>query len=136
MQIETALITYLRAQSALMTLVGNRINFIRALQSWQGTNPYIVFQKIDRPGLHSQDGSDNVAYPRFQFSIFADTYGKIKPIALALKTALDGYKGTMGGTGGVVVQGAFYENETDLDPGESGLYGVACDYIIWHGAES
>jgi hypothetical protein len=139
MQFEVALMTYLEGQTALMAAVNYRINYVRALQEWGGESPYIVFQMIDRPSLHSQDGADNVASPRVQFSIFANTYGELPPIAKLLRTALDGYKGAMGNAGaeaGVTIQGAFWEDETDLDPGDNGLYGKAADYIITHGAES
>lgn len=130
MTIEQALMTYLLAQTGITTLVGQRIYFVRAPQETE--TPYIAISKIDAPREHSHDGSSQLAHPRFQFSIFADTYGEIKPIAAALQTALQGYTGTMGGAGGVFVGNCLYDNETDLDPGEQGLFGVACDYIIWH----
>ncbi|MDD4986375.1 MAG: DUF3168 domain-containing protein [Dehalococcoidales bacterium] len=131
MLIEQALMTFLLAQSGITALVGDRIHFVRAPQDV--AHPYLVISKVDDPGMHSHDGPVKLGDPRLQFSAFAETYGAAKLVTAAVKTALNGYKGTMGGDGGVFVGGVFYDDETDLDPGDgSGLFGVAADYIIWY----
>lgn len=131
MDIETALMTHLLAQSAVTALVARRIHYLKAPQN-VGT-PYIVVTKISGPRKHSHDGSSQLAHPRFQFSCFAKTYGGAKGVTAALQTALQGYSGTMGGGSGVAVGNVIYEDETDLDPGENNeLFGVGVDYIIWH----
>jgi hypothetical protein len=129
MQIEIALLTFLSAQTSLMGLVQNRITYVQANASWTGASPYLVFQKVSSIRESTHDGSTHLAHSRFQFSIFAAKYGDIKPVAAALQAILEGYAGLMGS---VNIQACFYENEVDLDPGDMGLYGVACDYIIWH----
>lgn len=131
MDIETALMTYLLAQSGITNLVSRRIHFVRAKQGT--TPPYIVMTKISGPRKHSHDGSSQLAHPRFQFSCFAKTYGAAKGVTAALQAALQGYSGTMGGGSGVAVGNVIYEDETDLDPGDNNeLFGIAADYIIWH----
>lgn len=131
MLIEQALMTYLRAQSGVTDLVGDRIHFVQAPQGV--TTPYIIVSKIDAPRGHTHDGADGLARPRFQLSIFDEHYGDCKAVAAAVQAALQGYSGTMGGVGGVVVRGVFYDDETDLDPGDNNeLFGVAADYIIQH----
>lgn len=130
MDIETAIMTLLRATTGVTALVGDRIYFV---QSPQDTGkPYIVISKVDAPRLHSHEGADGIAHPRFQFSIFDEHYGDCKAVAAAIQAALQGYSGTMGGAGGVAVNGVFYEDENDFYEESSGLYHVACDYIIWH----
>jgi len=130
MLIEEALMTYLLAQSGVTDYVGQRIYFARARQ---GTSkPYIVISKIDSPRPGSHETSDHLAHPRFQLSVFSATYGEAKNIVEALRSALQGYSGTMGGEGGVTVGAVFCDDETDLDPGQSGPYGIAADYIIWY----
>jgi len=95
--------------------------------------PYLVVSKISGPREHSHDGAAGLAHPRFQLSAFSQTYSAAKAVIAAVQAALQGYSGTMGGDGGVVVGGAFYDDENDLDPGDgTGLFGVAADYIIWH----
>lgn len=130
MQIEQALMTYLLAQTGITDLVGERIDFIMASQ--EVAKPYIVITKIDSPRLHSHDGGDHLAHPRFQLSVFSTSYKESKEIAAALQTVLQGYKGTMGGAGGVAVGAVIYEDETDLYEESTQLFHIACDYIIWH----
>lgn len=129
MLIEQALMTYLLAQSGITDYVGRQIHFVQAPQNT--AQPYMVINKISGPREHTHDGGD-MAHPRFQFSVFASKYSNCKGCISALQTALQGYSGTMGGAGGVKVGAALYDDETDLERGEQGLYGVAADYIIWH----
>ncbi len=138
MLIETALMTFLLAQSSVTSLLGSDdndepyIHFARAPQEVEA--PYIVISKIDAPRDYTHDGASSLARPRFQLSIFAAKYSTCKAIAAAVQAALNGFScpGLMGGESGVTVQAIFYDDETDLDQGEYGLYGVACDYIITH----
>lgn len=123
--------TYILAQSAVTDLVSTRIHFVNAPQDV--AKPYIIVTKIDSPRLHSHDGGDGLARPRFQFSIFSTGYGEAKSIADALRGVLDGYTGTMGGESGVKVGGAEYDDETDFYEDDTHLYHIACDYIIRHG---
>lgn len=122
--------TFLLAQSTVRAYVGYRIYFGRAPQNVK--QPYMIINKISGPREHSHDGGSGLATPRFQFTVFAEKYSDCKGCISALQTALQGYSGTMGGDSGVAVNGAFYDDETDLDPGEQGLFGVAADYIIQH----
>jgi len=136
MVIETALMTYLLAQSGVTDLIaagadgGKEIHFVQAPQNVNA--PYLVVSKISGPRVQSHEANSHLAHPRFQLTAFAATYAAAKGIIAAVQSALQGYAGTMGGAGGVVVSAAFYEDETDLERGDSGLYGVAADYIIWH----
>lgn len=131
MVIETALMTYLLAQSGITSLVSTRIYFVRAPQDV--TAPYLVVNKISGTREQSHEANTHLAHPRFQLSAFGATYAACKAIIAAAQAALQGYYGTMGGAGGVNVSAVFYEDETDLDPGDNNeLYGVSADYIIWH----
>ena len=130
MLIEQALRTYMIGQSGITDLVSTRIHFVKAPQDID--KPYIVIYKISGPRLHSHDGGDGLAHPRFQVSIFAETYAAAKEIAAAIQSALQGYSGTMGGDGGVVVGNVLYEDENDFWEEQTQLYHVACDYILWH----
>ena len=130
MLIEEALMTFLLSKTTITAYVGQRIHFVQAPQAV--ARPYIVVSKVDAPREHSHDGSSQLAHPRFQLSIFAPTYGEAKNIAAAVQAQLQGYTGTMGGEGGVAVQNTIYEDENDFYEEDSGLFHVACDYIIWH----
>jgi len=130
MLIEQALMTYLLAQTGITDLVGDRIHFVIAPQDV--AKPYLVVTKVDSPEVSSHDGPSGLSHPRFQFSSFATTYSSAKTISAALKTALDGYSGTMGGAGGLTVKIPKREDENDFYETDSGLHHVASDYIIWH----
>ena len=130
MLIEQALMTYILAQTGITDLVSTRIYFVEGPQ--ETAKPYLVINKIDGPREHSHDGSSSLAHPRFQLTAFAETYSGAKNIISAVQTALQGYSGTMGGESGVAVGAVLYEDETDLERGGQGLYGVSADYIIWH----
>jgi len=121
--------TYLLAQSGITDYVGRRIYFVQAPQNT--AQPYMIINKISGVREHTHEGG-GLAHPRFQLSVFAGKYSDAKSCISALQTALQGYSGTMGGDGGVKVGVALYDDETDLERGEQGLYGVAADYIIWH----
>lgn len=120
--------TYLLAQSGITDLVGQRIFFVKAAQDVE--KPYLVLTKVTGPRESSHDGASGLAHPRFQVSVFAETYAGAKVIALAVQAALEGYQGLMDE---VYVDGVFYDDENDFYEDDTKLYHVASDYIIWHG---
>ena len=130
MLIEQAVLNELSDTSGVTDLVGTRIYYVKAPQDV--TNPYIIFSKLSAPREHDHDGSSGLAGARFLVSIFGETYRIVKLIAKQVQTALQAFKGTMGGDGGVVVNGCFYQNEVDFREDGIGLYHVDCDYLIWH----
>jgi hypothetical protein len=132
MLIETALITYLLAQTAITAKVGNRIDPGEAKQTV--AKPYIVVTKISSPGSHTQDGPVGIGNPHYQIASFSLGYGEAHEVAALVKSALNGYQGTMGGAGGVYVFDCFCEDESDdtypeLTPR---VYSVIQDYYIGH----
>lgn len=87
------------------------------------TQPYIVFHHISTDPLHVHSGSPMTTIIRvYQFSIFGLSQSAVSAIGNALRLLLDGYRGLMGGAGGVYVaacliqsQGPFmYEPDTKL----------------------
>ncbi len=131
MIIENAVRTALANDVALAALVGARIYYSVAPQDT--LTPYVAMSLVSSIPDHNFQGASNLTLARFQFSIFAATYLLTKQIADAIKTVLQGYSGTLGGAGGVAVNGCFYEDEVDLDPEQqTNLYGLAVDYRLWH----
>lgn len=126
MLIEQALMTQLKATAGLTSLVNERIYFVKAPQNVK--NPYLVIQKISAVQAHTHDGNANLSEARIQLSAFADTYKEVKDINAQIKSALDNFIGTMGGTGGVYVGSCFLDNETDLS--ENDLFYSPVDYLI------
>lgn len=130
MIIEQAIITALLADSALIAVVGQRIYPVLAPQDIEA--PYVVINKISGPRNHSMGGSSHLVNPRFQFSCFATTYAVAKQVSGLIQTVLQGYSGTLGGVGGVAVNGCFYEDETDMYEDDTKLFHVALDFKLWH----
>jgi len=130
MIIEQAILTLLAGTSGVTALVSNRIYYVQAPQKVD--TPYIVFFKVSGNRDHTHDGATGLANPRFQVDIFGETYLSVKDVAAQVQAALQGYSGTMGGAGGVAVNGCFYEDENDFYGETTKLYHIAQDYILWH----
>ena len=128
MIIEQALMTKLNAIAALTALVSTRIYFVKAGHQDEET-PYLIIQKISAPRGHTHDGPDGSVQSRFQFSAFATTYKGCKDILEAVRGGIDGSSGLWS-----TVQIGFcdYDNETDLWDEETGLFGLAADYLIMY----
>ena len=137
MRIEAALYTLLSGDSGVSALVSTRIFPHQAPQG--GALPFLVYQRISTPRDYSQSGPSLLVWPRFQITAVAATFDGARALAHALRAALSGYSGTMGGGGGVSVGATFLENEADgyeprlmsFEPDLS-VYTSRQDYIIWH----
>jgi len=124
MVIEEALYSHLAADGGVSALVGNRIYPIEAPQ--QAALPYLVYQRVSGPRVRSHSGPSGLASPRFQITGAAETYPSLRALMNAVRVALDGFRGTMGG--GVEVGAAFVENE--LDSEETSVSRL--DVVLWH----
>ena len=127
MFIETALMTYLKAQSGITDYVKDRIHFGVAPQNV--AKPYIVITKVSAVGSHTQDGPVAIGNPHYQITPYALSYGQAHQIAAAVKAALDGYQGYMGD---IYIFDCFFDDESDdvyseLTPT---LFSVIQDYYI------
>jgi hypothetical protein len=134
MNIAAALNKYLLAQSTVTALVGTRIYPLVSPVDCE--YPLIVYQEISDVPYHAMGQDASIYSPRFQVSVYAQTYLSAKTVSAAVKTALRDATGTWGGVGGVAVDRCLFEFETErLDLGNDDtktLYFVSQDYIIWH----
>ncbi len=126
MVIEEALYSHLAADAGVSALVGDRIYPTLAPQ--EAELPYLVYQRVSGPRVRSHGGPSGLAHPRFQITGAAETYPSLRAVMNAVRAALDGFKGTMGGTGGVEVGGAFVENELDSEE----TFVSRLDIVLWH----
>lgn len=130
MVIEEALYTYLSSHTGLTVLVSNRIYPVVMPQGT--TLPAVTFSKVSGPRVHAMNRDAGLAHPRFQVSCWGATYKQAKDVAAQVRAALQDFKGTMGGAGGVVVSGVFIQDENDLYEPGTHVYHIALDFIIWH----
>lgn len=91
--------------------------------------PAIAYQRIStrRRAVHGSPAS--LARPRLQLTILAETYSEVKALAAAVREAMDGYMGTVGG---VEVGVALADDETDEFGSSNNLHVVRQDWMIWH----
>ncbi len=125
MSIEIALRNKLLENVNLENIVGERMYLLKLPQN--PVYPAVVYFKVSNPRHHAI----GVAYPRFQFSVFAKTYKEAKKVADLIRFVIQREKGI---TGGIPIIQGVYLNEIDLYESDTQLYHIACDYkIIYKG---
>ena len=130
MSVKSSLITYLKAETNLSALIGDRIYI-----GWaeQGTTlPYIVAHQIDAIHEHHMASATGLVQGRFQFDCYGQTTVAAENVAEQVRQSLDGFRGAMGS---VFVSTCHLESERDdtIQPVEGahrGIYSVQQDYMI------
>lgn len=146
MSIHTDILAYLSTQSAITSLIGVKLQPVRATQagttssSVTGTpqsgksTPYVTYQVIsdeDEVMLESAAGFSDL---RIQLTAWSTSYGLSHQIADAVRGELLGMSPTVVGTTSLVYSirhgGTVDSPEAPEDAGDVGHYGVASDYLI------
>ncbi|MBU1067475.1 DUF3168 domain-containing protein [Patescibacteria group bacterium] len=134
MDIAAALNKYLLSQSTVVAIVGDRIYPMKSPVDCE--YPLIVYQEISDIPYHAMGQDASIYSPRFQVSVFAQSYSSAKNVSSAVKSSLRDATGTWGGVSGVTVDRCLFELETErVDLGDDDtntLYFVSQDYIIWY----
>lgn len=130
--IEQGLYHFLTNTAGITALVSTRIYPNKLPQTV--TLPAITYQRISTPRIHTHDtsGKTGTAHPRFQFDAWGTSYASCKAVADAIRAALNGYRGTMGGADPVTVQGALIDDERYDNSPDTGMERIMSDFIIWH----
>lgn len=127
MSIETALRAQLAA-SPVAALVVGRIYPLRLPQL--GTLPALTYQRISTVRARSQTGPSGLATVVFQIDCWAHTFDECRVLAAAVRQALDGFRGQLGGL--VPCGSASIESELDLYEPEADLYRTTLQVEVWH----
>jgi 6-phosphogluconate dehydrogenase (decarboxylating) len=80
----------------------------------------------------AHDGPTGLAWPRFQITGQADTYSEVVDLINKVRIALDGFTGTMGGAGGVTIEGSFVKDVHDGYEFATERETRRLDVVIWH----
>ena len=122
MNIEQCISDYLEGSTGIEDLIADRIYPIKLPQN--PTLPAMTYRVISGMEHHDID----VAYPRFQFNCWGDTYSEAKTLAYATKQAFQRMKSVIGGTSGkAMIQGVVL-NEIDMSYDmDTQLYGIFVD---------
>lgn len=129
--VELAVYAILKAAGAVTALVGagDGARIYPNVVPQDAGLPAIAYQRISsyRRAVHGSPAS--LARPRVQLTLLAESYSQVKALAAATREALDGYVGTVGGVG---VNVALVEDETDEFGSSNNLHVVRQDWMIWH----
>jgi hypothetical protein len=94
----------------------------------RATMPALVFQMIDSHHDYVMDPAPiNIEYPRVQIDVYSNDAVQRETIAGYVKTALDGFQGTMGGT---TVGLVMYDNEQNEFLPDSLQYRKMLDFKV------
>lgn len=130
--IRVALRAHLLANGSVSALVGGSRVFPVKLP--QGvTAASIVFNEISGAGDHHNEGPSGLVQVRIQIGCWAQTADQAHALFLAVKEAMDGFRGVMGTGGDLVrVQGVFVDTWRDIDDTMANLRGKVADFFIWY----
>lgn len=122
MVIEEALVTL------LVPIVGaNRTYPLRIPQN--PAYPALAYQRISTGRYASHSGNSHLAEPRFQLTIWAQSYSSLKTLATSIVTTLQGYRGTISD---VRIDRILVENESDQFDAETQIWQKFIDIVIDH----
>lgn len=119
------LAVWLREQSAVGDLVGDRVHAVRLQQA--SKMPAIVISLVSSSALNSTTGYSRYRERRFQFDIYSDDLEEVYELGEAVFQALNGFAGAMGSS---TVLHSFLLSERDLDEDEVNLFRRTQDWEI------
>jgi hypothetical protein len=131
--IEQAIVSLLKANATVASLVGPRIHPNRAPQSWN--RPYIVYRTEDAHHVMALDGPAGIAEVSMSVISYCQgktQYGDAKRLTEAIRS-LHGFKGM---AAGFRILGIFLHNDNDeyvapQSADEYGVQGCLSDFKIW-----
>lgn len=116
-----ALRAFLLSHDSLKDLISTRLYPSVAPE---GTvQPYVCYYEVSGVSWHDIP----VAYPRFQFSVFATRYLDAKNVAIEIRNILQRYKGDMGGYRVIQI---VWEGSRELYEPDNKLHHIATDFRI------
>lgn len=126
MTIEEALRTALAADATLAAIVAARIYPVVAPQ---GTvTAYVTYEKVAGNPHHDHGGAGSLRWARISYMCHAPTYSQAKAAAAAIRSALDGYRGTLSG---VSIGSILSEEDADIGMDDATrMQLVAVDFMV------
>lgn len=130
MTIEEAIYAHLTGNAAVTAFIGDRLFPDHMPQDTP--TPSIAFSRISTGRDMVMSGHCGLTDARFQFNCYSPLHAQARALADAVRLALIGYQGSMGGVSGVTVCGVFPESEFDGYDDNLQLYVVISDYTVQH----
>lgn len=126
-ELEEALYSRLTATGAVTALCSTRIYPAKIPQ--EATLPAVAYQRISARRVRAHAAPTGLARVRVQVVCVARSYSEVKGLSAAVRRALEGVIGTVGGVG---VQGSWLETDADEYGDAEGLHSVRMDFMLWH----
>lgn len=128
--IDADMIAFLLSRPAIASLVGNRIEKLKAAQ---GTPfPRIVLTQVGQESLGHLTGRGHHGAGTWQIDCQARSAAAAVELAAAVAAALDGYIGTLGSRQAAVELVNVVDDYDPDDGADSGTYRIIQDYrLIW-----
>ncbi len=132
MTIQQAIHAYLLADGSLSALLGTRVHWARLPQN--PTYPSLMLEAISSPAVSDMEGETTLRRMRVQATVYHPGYVEATAVLKALRDAIHGFSGVMGGSGGVEVE------SIDLESGDQERDGVdddldvmtkQLDFVVW-----
>jgi hypothetical protein len=124
--IEEALRTALAADATLTAITSSRIYPVVAPQGTAAA--YVTYEKVTGNPHHDHGGSGNLRWARISYMCHAPTYSQAKAMAAAIRTLLDGYRGTLSG---VSIGSILSEEDADIGlDDQTRMQLVAVDFMV------
>lgn len=93
------------------------------------TYPLILYMKISGERFNTLTGASGMAHPGFQVEAWAETYTEAKSLAGAVRSCLNGYRGT---SGAVRIGSCLLQSERDIYENEIDCHRVVMDFTVLH----
>jgi hypothetical protein len=126
-EIEEAVYSRLTTTAAVTAICSTRIYPNKIPQ--EATLPAVAYQRVSTRRVKAHAAPTGLARVRVQVTCVASSYSAVKALATAVRKAMEGVMGTVGGVG---VQGSWLETDADEYGDAETLHSVRQDFMIWH----
>lgn len=92
------------------------------------TLPAAVYQRVSTPPHVTLDGANALRGPRIRVDVWGETYGQVRTVGTAVRTALDGFRGPAGAE---EIGGAFLVTEQSLYEDDTKLHRWLLEFHVW-----
>jgi hypothetical protein len=135
MSIEEGIVAALRQDATVGPLITNgdspeTFRIYHELLPQEVVYPAIAYARSSIDRIMTLSGPANIATVRIAIAVWADTTVEMKTLGAAVKSALDGVTGTLGGTS---IQHCYYDSETDLSvfSGDNDDRRITYEFVVW-----
>ena len=124
--LEESIVTILTGNVALAALVGTRVE--PAPKAQGSALPAISYTRVSTVAVHAHSGAVGLRRAWVQFDVWASSALSAQAVTQALHTALEHYRGTVGG---VRIDAALSLNDRAVYNPETNSYRRIVEYYIW-----